>query len=223
MIKKFPKRGNRGGIKMKKIFICFVFLLLFALPAFATIFVEVLRTDTWSVYVDLDSIEPREGYLVAWTRWHPLGEEKNRIVKTLSRQFAYQMRFEAYHLVKRQMQPLETISYEHNGEAFKNRSWSFSLSAYEEVIPGTNGAAIYDFVSDYYQNFCSRSAQTHTTGLDFDAKFATLSPDQKNDLREVAILLACHKYLKIPSDQFNPTDPLHLQAMKVAEIFIFNF
>ncbi len=218
---------------MKKAFICFIlllsftlpfiFLLSFTLPAFATNFVEVLRTDTWIAYVDLDSIEPREDYLVAWTRWHPLGEEKKRIVKILSRQFSYQMRFDAYNPGKRQMQPLEIISYELDGEAFENQLWPFSLSAYEEVIPGTNGAAVYDFVADYHRNGFSPTSQTPATESDFDTKFEKLSSEQKDDLKEIAVLVACHKYLKIPSDQFNPSDPLHLQAMKIAGLFIFNF
>lgn len=188
----------------------FIMLSLFITStAHAVNFVEIIRNDRWLVYVDTDSIERRDDYLVAWTKWIPRGEQAAEARKRFKKTIVHQMSFDAYNTQRRQTQTLHFVIYGENGTIIESDSRPFAPSGYSEIIPGTNGATLYDFIM-LNADPTARLESELVSSLD------KMSEEEKDTLVEAAISLACRNYLWIDRKDFDSNNQMHLDATRKA-------
>lgn len=140
---------------MKKILLGTLLLFCFTLPAWSANFVEIARTKDWLTYVDVDSIglrsEANHKYVVAWCKIIPRGESEKQFVKNFKQPAGYFMELSAYNIEYKQEQVLSFVAYNEEGTVLENDSSIFFVSKYEEIIPGTLGEDIYNFVMSRYK------------------------------------------------------------------------
>lgn len=104
------------------------------------------------------------------------GREK-RIEKELTKPVDHQMILYAYNMNLKQHQTLTGIWYNSKGQTLGSNSLPFSTNRYVEVIPGTHGESVYDFVLACYNNTITRKSQP-TTEVDIQAELAKMTPEQ---------------------------------------------
>ena len=135
---------------MKKIILMALFIFCFSTPLYAANFVEVYRDDNILIALDTSSIEKRDDYIVAWTKWIPRGETKTKHEKKLKTKISHYMEFTAYNLTLKQFQFLMRVYYSPKNSVIDSYSENFAMYRYKDVIPDSIGYLLYDLVIDYY-------------------------------------------------------------------------
>lgn len=130
---------------MKKIALALFLLFCLYTPANAADFVEIAASEESVIYLDVDSVKERDGYIVAWTKWDyseaiaPPGKYHNKNVM-------FSLKFYAYHADYRQTQYLSIVDCDKNGHTIGGHSTPFDTNRFKEVDPGSVGERIYESV-----------------------------------------------------------------------------
>lgn len=136
---------------MRKIALLLVLMFYLASTASAVDFVKINDGSTSIVYVDRDSIQARDGYLVAWVKWVPMGSSAQELKEIFEEEISYYLNFSAYHMNYAQYQDLATTYYDKTGASVRTFTKPFDPNNYEEATLGSIGGLIYDFVMFTYR------------------------------------------------------------------------
>lgn len=138
---------------MKKVALLLLLTLCLCVPANAANFVSVTSYDGGLYYVDKDSIEQRrtynDEYVVAWIKLVPLGDKAKKDAKEYKKPVDYELFLWALNKDAKQMQPISYVIYDKKGIIIKNDSRPFDVNNYTEIIPGSVGETVYNFVVNY--------------------------------------------------------------------------
>lgn len=135
---------------MRKLMLALFIILACAARARGANFAEVLRSESVLIYVDLDSIRSFGDYVVVWEKWIPRGQYLERMQKRLDLPMVYHMDLSAYNLKLKQFQRLAFMAFDSGDEQIYEESANFAPYRYVQIIEGTLGDYLYDFVMEYF-------------------------------------------------------------------------
>lgn len=136
---------------MKKAFLGILLLagILF-LPADranAANFVEVYRNDNnYHIYIDSASIEDKGDYFLVWEKYIPKSVEMDKKKKEYGQIYSHMLVQEAFKKKYREFQSLWIIDYGTDGSVINQIRRPYSVSGYEQVVPNSIGAVLWDAV-----------------------------------------------------------------------------
>lgn len=92
-------------------------------------------------YMDANSVEERDGYIVAGSKFIPM--VKNGFGRKKGQEIAYIVCSIAYNKNQQQWQYLKELHYNSSGQVLESWNSSFSPQRYQEIAPGTMAADFY--------------------------------------------------------------------------------
>lgn len=131
---------------MKKIALVLLLLFYMCVPAYAVNFVEIGEGKLDIIYVDIDSVQTRDGYVVAWSKWIPKSGTSQHNKKVTHTLILY-----AFNMDYQQLQSLSEIDYDKNGNSLNTITKPFDPYRYDEVIPGSLGKVLYESAMAAYR------------------------------------------------------------------------
>lgn len=135
----------------KKIALLLFLLFFMSTPVEAANFVKVTESsNNYIIYVDVDSIQEKDNYIVAWAKWVPVGSAIQELRNLLNKEITHYLVLSAYHENYRQGQTLSRTYYDKARKEIVTDSYQFDPSRYEEISRGSVGESIYDFVVETY-------------------------------------------------------------------------
>lgn len=121
---------------MRKTALLLVLMLCLGSTAWAVDFVKINDGSTSIVYVDRDSMQTRDGYVVAWVKWIPMGSSAQELKKIFKKEISHYLNFGAYHMDYSQYQDLSTTYYDKTGGSVRTFTNPFDPNNYWEAILG---------------------------------------------------------------------------------------
>jgi C-terminal processing protease CtpA/Prc len=134
---------------VRKIILAFFLVVCLSVPARAARFVEIYGDNKRLMYVDVDSIEDRDEYLLVWVKSVFLGEEKEEMDRLFEDSMDYSLHSYALNKNLKQMQTLSSVIYNIKGVISWQTSDNFSRYNFDEIVPNSLGEVVYDSVIDY--------------------------------------------------------------------------
>ncbi len=122
-------------------------LLLPSERADAANFVEVYRNDSiYHIFIDSASIEDKGDYLLVWEKYIPQSMEMDKKKKEYGQNYSHMLVQEAFKKKNRESQSLWIIDYGTDGSVINQTRRPYSVSGYEQVVPNSIGAVLWDAV-----------------------------------------------------------------------------
>jgi len=110
-------------------------------------FVEVYRNDNiYHIYVDSASMEDKGDYLLVWEKYIPQTAEMDKKKKEYGQNYSHMLVQEAFKKKYRELQSLWIIDYGTDGSVLNQTRRPYSVSGYEQVVPNSIGAVLWEAV-----------------------------------------------------------------------------
>jgi len=110
-------------------------------------FVEVYRNDNiYHIYVDSASMEDKGDYLLVWEKYIPQTVEMDKKKKEYGQNYSHMLVQEAFKKKYRELQSLWIIDYGTDGSVLNQTRRPYSVSGYEQVVPNSIGAVLWEAV-----------------------------------------------------------------------------
>lgn len=133
----------KGGFSVRKMILVFLLMLCVATTASAANFVEIIRDDSFLVYLDLDSLQDKGDYLTCWTKWIPRGKEAQQYKNYYKKTVVHQMIISAYKKNTCQKQDIAIYTYFKEGNYSEDLVRNLTSEGWQDIIPQSYGESVW--------------------------------------------------------------------------------